>query len=419
MRYRHQFLLDLYRHQKWNLDNQIWLFRHEHVLQEHHYEKVYLYCRNPKNILQEVTFLIQAGDEKTEHIVSDFKHLKRSYQPSLRGCLIELPLQMIGKEYSISILSYRIQGVEYPYLEENLEITLSDDQQSKAVSALLSDHDITIFPSMSNSYILCACGHAMKPGETCPNCHRTASDNAMIIEKGCSIYCKESFLKRYVTEEEMLYCRKHHLDVGTDLQRKAASLPIQIDESDYYDLEVQCKKRHQKTVIGITATISALLLCLILAFSLPSSNDIPEDPPIPDYSSSFTYPYEKESFDCEGNLNGYEVFLTFTGYDQSVDKLEMQFRFSSKDLGVDISQIDTDTLVQLQSAVLDQLGIDGNEYGFYISPYLYGDNLYFNITIVLGDISYDTLKKLQLTMISFYDMDEIKIELENEGMYCY
>ena len=99
--------------------------------------------------------------------------------------------------------------------------------------------------------------------------------------------------------------------------------------------------------------------------------------------------------------------------------IEMQFRFSSKDLGVDISQIDTDTLVQLQSAVLDQLGIDGNEYGFYISPYLYGDNLYFNITIVLDDISYDTLKKLQLTMISFYDMDEIKIELENEGMYCY
>ena len=103
----------------------------------------------------------------------------------------------------------------------------------------------------------------------------------------------------------MLYCRKHHLDVGTDLQKKAASLPIQIDESDYYDLEVQCKKRHQKTVIGIIATISALLLCLILAFSLPSSNDIPEDPPIPDYSSSFTYPYEKESFDCEGNLNSY------------------------------------------------------------------------------------------------------------------
>lgn len=445
MRYRHQFLLELYQDRVCHPDNRIWLFRHEPVVQEQHYEKIYLYCREPKKALRAVTFQISSANAQLETTITEFHKLKHQYQPSLKGCLLEIPEELSQEEYQIRILCYTLEDEEHTYLEDTVAVTLSEEQKNKALSAMLVDENITMFPSMSVDYSICACGHLNKPGETCPNCHRTNSDIAAMIEKGSSAYCKQSFIKRYVNEKQVQYCLDHKLSYGTYLQDKAKDLPIQLQESDYSEVENNVKKKHKHCLIGSASVISILVILLIVnvALGIAKQND---DSDYLDYGSFGSYNSNNDNSDdydnyddgygsfgeyddetkgyqlkiCNGDFDGYSMELTLESYDNSIETLSVSVSMTSEDVGTEISQLDDSMLSLFKASILEQLGISESDTGITVETSIFSDILYCDIVIDMQEVKPSTLSTLGLSALVYYDYDQAIKELETtSGMYCY
>lgn len=424
MRYRYQFLLELYNKRRCHPNNKIWIYQHKQVIQEKHYEKLYLYQRT-KQQLDAVTFQIQYEGTILSYHVTQFHQLKRSFLPYLRGCLIELPEEVVQSDYTISIQQYVLDGTTYDYVKDCIEINLEKEQTDSGLSSLLHMNDITMYPLITDSYYICACGHLNPINEECENCHRSIEDNQQILKKGIASLSKEGFLKRYLNSSTYRKCGNNPTAYLAYLQNTAARFSIQIEEKDIQDIVDTEKKRHRSTILWISAisiflSFSLIALMITLPDSTPSTpikDDLYSSSQTPDFTDDDqTYKYTI----CEGSTEGYQMNIILEGYGDDIESLIIQVVMTSEDLGMDINDIDDTAKDIFKMAILDQFQLTGNEEGIEANINTYDNELYCEIYLDVTSIANETLDQLGLSMLKYYSYDLAVLEFQTqEDMYCY
>lgn len=431
MRYRYQFLLALYKKRKCHPDNKIWIYQHKQILQGKPYEKIYLYQRTSQK-LDSVSFLIRNKENSYEFDILQFEQLKRQYMPYLKGCILELPEELAQAEYTLQLTRYVLDGQVYDYVEDTIDITLEEKQTNEALSSCLQMNDITIYPLLTESYYICACGHLNRLNEECENCHRAFADLTRILETGSSALCKEGFLKRHLTIEAYQKCGSNPTAYLAYLQNTAAGLPISIEEKDIQTLVEAEKKSNRNTILSISILSILLSLLIILTiFVLPQATS--KTPAIDDLYTSDYNDFDTPDYDdfddnsntyrytiCEGSSESYPMNIILEGYGNRIDYLTIEVIMTNEDLDVDLITLDETEIELFKMGILSEFGLTGNEAGIETDVYVYDNLLYCDIIIDSDDISDETLSLLGLSMLRYYTYDLAVMELQSQdGMYCY
>lgn len=427
MRYRYQFLLALYKERRCHPDNKIWIYQHKQILQGKPYEKIYLYQRTSQK-LDSVSFQIHYNENSYECNILQFQQLKRQYMPYLKGCILKLPEELAQAEYTLQLTRYVLDGQVYDYVEDTIDVTLEETQTNEGLSSYLQMKDITIYPMLTESYYICACGHLNKLNEECENCHRSFADNTKILETGSSALCKEGFLKRHLTMEAYQKCGCSPTAYLTYLQNTAAGLPISIEEKDIQTLVDAEKKSKRNTILSISILSILLSLLVILTIFVlpqatpktPAKDDLYTPSDTPDYNdfddNSNTYRYTI----CEGSSESYPMNIILEGYGSRIDNLTIEVIMTNEDLNVDIITLDETETELFKMGILSEFDLTGNEAGIETDVYVYDNLLYCDIIIDTDDISDETLSLLGLSMLRYYTYDLAVMELQSQdGMYCY
>lgn len=445
MKYRYQFLLDLYRNRSYHPDNLIWLYRYEHVAQNGHYLKVYLYCRNKYMHLEEVNFQIQQGDQIKTVSVKEFHKIKHNYQPYLKGCLI--PVEDDLSDISLEITSYQMDGKTYPFVKEDIKITLTDEQCNQERNALLLQQmDITMMPSIQETYYICACGNIHRIGETCPNCHRPYSEIKAMVEQGQEALCKKALLKKYCRLSE-LEKRNYKTDQWiSDIQQEATALYISCISDDYASFLKQAVSSHRKDIMK--TIIVSISVALGLAFSIllfiglqPTVNDLdknllPNDSLYSPYGNN-DYGYNDTDDDSDtDNLYSYGdddyqyktcsidqkemmLYVSLSGKNDKITGMLLSIDIDKEQLGTDPNLLDESQLDMVSSQILSQFGLTGDEDGLYTDIYVVGSSLIIDIDIDVESVDDKTLKALDFEFIKNYSYKQALMEFKLSGMDCY
>lgn len=424
MKYRYQFLLELYKKRNCHPDNKVWIYQQQQVTQNKHYEKLYLYQRT-KQHLDAVTFQLQYEGTILTYNITEFHQLKRQYMPYLRGCLIELPEEVLCREYTISILNYVIDGQKYEYVEDTLEINLQEEQCNDKLASLLHELDISIYPMILDTTYLCACGHLNNINEPCENCHRSFTDNTEILNKGSAVLCKEAFQKRYFNEETYQKCGNNPTAFLVYLQNIATGLPITIEEADIQGL-VHAEKKSKRNTILFTSFLSCLLplLLLLMIFVFPTTSGRNNDSVYPSSDiTDYNYSDQGDTYKytiCEGADGDYPMNFILEGYGDHIDSLTIEIVMTSEDIGIDVTEIDEFTKELFRKNILKEFDLTGEETGINTDIYTYDNLFYCDVTIDTAYISDDTLEKLGLSVLKYYSYDLAVLDFQSqEGMYCY
>lgn len=440
MKYRYQFLLDLYRNRTYHPENSIWLYRYEHVSQNGQYLKVYLYMRNKYHHVKEVTFGLHKGDTLQSVSIKEFHKIKQSYQPYLIGCII--PLDDEINIDRLEIISYEIDGKTYDFMSEDIEIILTDEQKNQARNALLLQQmDITIMPSIQDSYDLCACGFIHRTKETCPNCHRPYSEIQKLVEKGQEALCKEALLKKYCRLSE-LEKRNYKTDQWiSDIQKEATDLHISCTSDDYASFLKQAASTHRKDIVKtLFISISCALglaFGLLLLIGMQSSSDYLDDNILPNDSlySSYgdndsyqdkdidnLYNYSDETYQyktCAGSQDDMGYYVSISASHDIIEEVLISIEMTPERLGSDPSLLDDTQLSLLESQILSEYGLTGNEDGVYADVYTIDTYLLVDIDIDMESVEDKTLKALDLEPLRNSSYQEVIAQFEQTGMYCY
>ena len=440
MKYRYQFLLDLYRNRTYHPENSIWLYRYEHVSQNGQYLKVYLYMRNKYHHVKEVTFGLHKGDTLQSVSIKEFHKIKQSYQPYLIGCII--PLDDEINIDRLEIISYEIDGKTYDFMSEDIEIILTDEQKNQARNALLLQQmDITIMPSIQDSYNLCACGFIHRTKETCPNCHRPYSEIQKLVEKGQEALCKEALLKKYCRLSE-LEKRNYKTDQWiSDIQKEATDLHISCTSDDYASFLKQAASTHRKDIIKtLFISISCALglaFGLLLLIGMQSSSDYLDDNILPNDSLYSSYgdndAYQDEDIDnlynysdetyqyktCAGSQDDMGYYVSISASHDIIEEVLISIEMTPERLGSDPSLLDDAQLSLLESQILSEYGLTGNEDGVYADVYTIDTYLLVDIDIDMESVEDKTLKALDLEPLRNSSYQEVIAQFEQTGMYCY
>lgn len=440
MKYRYQFLLDLYRNRTYHPENSIWLYRYEHVSQNGHYLKVYLYIRNKYQHLNEVTFGLHKGDTIQTVSIKEFHKIKQNYQPYLIGCII--PLDDEIDIHALEIISYEIDGNTYDFMNEDIEIILTDEQKNQARNALLLQQmDITIMPSIQDSYDLCACGYIHRTKETCPNCHRPYSEIQKLVEKGQEALCKEALLKKYCRLSE-LEKRNYKTDQWiSDIQKEATDLHISCTSDDYASFLKQAASTHRKDIVKtLFISISCALglaFGLLLLIGMQSSSDYLDDNILPNDSLYSSYgdndSYQDEDIDnlynysdetyqyktCAGSQDDMGYYVSISASHDIIEEVLISIEMTPERLGSDPSLLDDTQLSLLESQILNEYGLTGNEDGVYADVYTIDTYLLVDIDIDMESVEDKTLKALDLEPLRNSSYQEVITQFEQTGMYCY
>lgn len=440
MKYRYQFLLDLYRNRTYHPENSIWLYRYEHVSQNGQYLKVYLYMRNKYHHVKEVTFGLHKGDTLQSVSIKEFHKIKQSYQPYLIGCII--PLDDEINIDRLEIISYEIDGKTYDFMSEDIEIILTDEQKNQARNALLLQQmDITIMPSIQDSYDLCACGFIHRTKETCPNCHRPYSEIQKLVEKGQEALCKEALLKKYCRLSE-LEKRNYKTDQWiSDIQKEATDLHISCTSDDYASFLKQAASTHRKDIVKtLFISISCALglaFGLLLLIGMQSSSDYLDDNILPNDSLYSSYgdndAYQDEDIDnlynysdetyqyktCAGSQDDMGYYVSISASHDIIEEVLISIEMTPERLGSDPSLLDDAQLSLLESQILSEYGLTGNEDGVYADVYTIDTYLLVDIDIDMESVEDKTLKALDLEPLRNSSYQEVIAQFEQTGMYCY
>lgn len=440
MKYRYQFLLDLYRNRTYHPENSIWLYRYEHVSQNGQYLKVYLYMRNKYHHVKEVTFGLHKGDTLQSVSIKEFHKIKQSYQPYLIGCII--PLDDEINIDRLEIISYEIDGKIYDFMSEDIEIILTDEQKNQARNALLLQQmDITIMPSIQDSYDLCACGFIHRAKETCPNCQRPYSEIQKLVEKGQEALCKEALLKKYYCLSE-LEKRNYKTDQWiSDIQKEATDLHISCTSDDYASFLKQAASTHRKDIVKtVFISISCALglaFGLLLLIGMQSSSDYLDDNILPNDSLYSSYgdndSYQDEDIDnlynysdetyqyktCAGSQDDMGYYVSISASHDIIEEVLISIEMTPERLGSDPSLLDDAQLSLLESQILSEYGLTGNEDGVYADVYTIDTYLLVDIDIDMESVEDKTLKALDLEPLRNSSYQEVITQFEQTGMYCY
>lgn len=430
MNYRYQFLVDLYRNRKFHPDNRIWLYRYEPVIENGHYVKVYLYCKDTGMNLEEVTFQFQHKDTQQTVSVTEFHKIRKQYQPYLTGCLIPVN-EDDGDITSLAITSYRMNGTTYPFAEEDMQITLSDEQQNRERNALLLQQmDITIMPWITDTFYLCACGNIHRIGEPCPNCHRSYQVIQELVEKGQEELCKEALLKKYCTLTELEKRNYKSEQWIFDIQEEAKRLHVALGAEDYEPFLQRAKSTHRKAVastifLSVTCALgiifSILLYVSIQTYAREAYHHVSD-------SSSDFMDYGDDINDASFDDNQYStcslyrddmsLYTSLTSHDDAISDVTLTIEMSEEQLGVDPKQLDQSMLDEMSTAILHQYGLKGTEKG--IDLYISTDEDYLQIVIFIdvNIVENKTLKALQLESINQLSYSQVLAELQSSGMDC-
>lgn len=440
MKYRYQFLLDLYRNRTYHPENSIWLYRYEHVSQNGQYLKVYLYMRNKYHHVKEVTFGLHKGDTLQSVSIKEFHKIKQSYQPYLIGCIIPLDDE-INIDW-LEIISYEIDGKTYDFMSEDIEIILTDEQKNQARNALLLQQmDITIMPSIQDSYDLCACGFIHRTKETCPNCHRPYSEIQKLVEKGQEALCKEALLKKYCRLSELEKRNYKTEQWISDIQKEATDLHISCTSDDYASFLKQAASTHRKDIVKtLFISISCALglaFGLLLLIGMQSSSDYLYDNILPNDSlySSYgdndsyrdedidnLYNYSDETYQyktCAGSQDEMGYYVSISASHNIIEEVLISIEMTPERLGSDPSLLDDAQLSLLESQILSEYGLTGNEDGVYADVYTIDTYLLVDIDIDMESVEDKTLKALDLEPLRNSSYQEVIAQFEQTGMYCY
>ena len=440
MKYRYQFLLDLYRNRTYHPENSIWLYRYEHVSQNGQYLKVYLYMRNKYHHVKEVTFGLHKGDTLQSVSIKEFHKIKQSYQPYLIGCII--PLDDEINIDRLDIISYEIDGKTYDFMSEDIEIILTDEQKNQARNALLLQQmDITIMPSIQDSYDLCACGFIHRTKETCPNCHRPYSEIQKLVEKGQEALCKEALLKKYCRLSELEKRNYKTYQWISDIQKEATDLHISCTSDDYASFLKQAASTHRKDIVKtLFISISCALglaFGLLLLIGMQSSSDYLDDNILPNDSLYSSYgdndSYQDEDIDnlynysdetyqyktCAGSQDDMGYYVSISASHDIIEEVLISIEMTPERLGSDPSLLDDAQLSLLESQILSEYGLTGNEDGVYADVYTIDTYLLVDIDIDMESVEDKTLKALDLEPLRNSSYQEVIAQFEQTGMYCY
>lgn len=440
MKYRYQFLLDLYRNRTYHPENSIWLYRYEHISQNGHYLKVYLYCRNKYQQLEEITFGLHSKDTIQSVSIKEFHKIKQRYQPYLIGCIIPLDNEIDIDR--LEIISYEIDGKTYDFMSEDIEIILTDEQKNQARNALLHQQmDITIMPSIQDSYDLCACGYIHRTKETCPNCHRPYSEIQKLVEKGQEALCKEALLKKYCRLSE-LEKRNYKTDQWiSDIQKEATDLQISCTSDDYALFLKQAASTHRKDIVKtVFLSISCALglaFGLLFLIGMQSSSDDLDDNILPNDSLYSSYgdndSYQNEDIDnlysysdetyqyktCTGSQDDMSFYVSISASHGIIEEVLISIEMTPERLGSDPSLLDDTQLSLLESQILSEYGLTGNEDGVYADVYTIDTYLLVDIDIDMQSVEDKTLKALDLEPLRNSSYQEVIAQFKQTGMYCY
>lgn len=440
MKYRYQFLLDLYRNRTYHPENSIWLYRYEHVSQNGQYLKVYLYMRNKYHHVKEVTFGLHKGDTLQSVSIKEFHKIKQSYQPYLIGCII--PLDDEINIDRLEIISYEIDGKTYDFMSEDIEIILTDEQKNQARNALLLQQmDITIMPSIQDSYDLCACGFIHRTKETCPNCHRPYSEIQKLVEKGQEALCKEALLKKYCCLSDLEKRNYKTEQWISDIQKEATDLHISCTSDDYASFLKQAASTHRKDIVKtLFISISCALglaFGLLLLIGMQSSSDYLDDNILPNDSLYSSYgdndSYQDEDIDnlynysdetyqyktCAGSQDDMGYYVSISASHDIIEEVLISIEMTPERLGSDPSLLDDAQLSLLESQILSEYGLTGNEDGVYADVYTIDTYLLVDIDIDMESVEDKTLKALDLEPLRNSSYQEVITQFEQTGMYCY
>lgn len=441
MKYRYQFLLDLYRNRTYHSENSIWLYRYEHISQNGHYLKVYLYGRNKYQQLEEVTFGLHNGDTIQSVSIKEFHKIKQHYQPYLIGCIIPLDNEIDIDR--LEIISYEIDGKAYDFMSEDIEIILTDEQKNQARNALLHQQmDITIMPSIQDSYDLCACGYIHRTKETCPNCHRPYSEIQKLVEKGQEALCKEALLKKYCRLSE-LEKRNYKTDQWiSDIQKEATDLQISCTSDDYASFLKQAASTHRKDIVKtVFLSISCALglaFGLLFLIGMQSSLDDLDDNILPNDSLYSSYgdndSYEddsdidnlysyhdssyKESY-CSLYQDEANKYISIYGEGNQITSLIIELETSKERLGLDMEELDDSDSDLITSTILDRYHLDDSDDGLYVETSLFANIIYVDFYIDTEIVKDETLKALDLEFIKGNSYSQALENIKSSGMDCY
>lgn len=448
MKYRYQFLLDLYRNRKYHPDNMIWLYQYQHIVQNGHYLKVYLFCKNKGMRLEEVNFQLQYGEHIQTVSIKEFHKIKQSYQPYLKGCII--PMEDDFDDISLKIISYQIDGKTYDFMNEDIEVSLTDDQKNQARNAfLLQQMDITMMPSIQEQYYICACGNIHQIDEACPNCHRSYSQIKSLVDKGQEALCKEALLKKYCQLSELEKRNYKTEQWINDMQKEADLLNITLSNEDYAPFIKQATSAHRKDIAKtIFLSISCglgLALSILLLVGLQSFNDTSDKNTLP--NDSLYSPYgDYEDYGNDSNLGDSDtdnlynygdndddyqyktcsldhkdmmLYVSVSASHDTITGMLLSIEMDKEQLGADPSLLDQSQLDEVASQILGQFGLTGNEDGLYLDVYTIGSSLVVDINIDINSVEDKTLKALDFEFIKDYSYTQAVTEFKLSGMNCY
>jgi len=195
----------------------LWIIKTDKVFhQGKYYLKVYIHQNESIiNELKGITFEINTSEAILKLDCYKFSKVESFFDENIFGCLLEMPDEYRGSEYSVIIRSYFLYNEE-KVIDQNKQsqILLTDDQhevvKSKYLKTLISN--FFVFPVITKEYWQCKCGKINSlNSKNCSNCSSDFSEIEQLVNKGL----EETFFEKFVSANPFVLDTK--VDVETNL----------------------------------------------------------------------------------------------------------------------------------------------------------------------------------------------------------
>lgn len=179
----------------------LWILRSDKIF---HKGKYFLktYVHQNETMLQElkrVVFVLNYSGKTMKLESYEFKKVESYNNVNIFGCLLELPNEYDGSDYTINISSFFLSNVERTLELSEVElINLDKFQQELAKNDFLKTQIefYELFPTLNYKYWHCYCGKINElTSENCTNCSTSKELVTKIFDKGID----NEFLDRYLS----------------------------------------------------------------------------------------------------------------------------------------------------------------------------------------------------------------------------
>lgn len=231
--------------------SQLWILKSEKVFHKGKYF-LKIYIHQNETILAQlkgIVFEVKHLNNSSKLSCYEFQKVESLNNENIFGCLIEMPADFNGSEYSIAISSYFLKNDE---ITEDLDkltlISLNDNQLETAKNDYLRNHiqNYVVFPKIGIESWQCKCGKFnLQDSKKCGNCSVELNNIDSIIKVGLDDFFYQNYIKDNPfdldTTVDIETNLRHHFDKFSKYGISQERIMRDINTEDFFDKYIKAR----------------------------------------------------------------------------------------------------------------------------------------------------------------------------------